>query len=192
MMSITKRLIFNAEPVDARDKTSAWLTGRPLAIKAIKKVLGKSDYKAHAGAYTGGANGVYWLEIMERLPGGLVRVLNITEGQKRQVESTPAVIEADLLYPLLRGRDVRRWYAQPSAYILMVQDPVERQGIDESEMQVHYEKTYHYLKQFERILRERRSRGVTDMIEAGAPFYTIFAVGDYTFAPYKVVWAGLV
>ena len=186
---MTKRLRFGAEPVDTKDKTSAWLTGRPLAIKAIKKVLGKSDYEAHAGAYTGGANGVYWLEIMEWLPDGLVRVLNITEGQKRKVESTPAVIEADLLYPLLRGRDVKKWHAQSSAYILMVQDPVKRQGIDESEMQLRYEKTYHYLKQFEGILRGRKSRGVTDMIEAGAPFYTMFAIGDYTFALYKVVWA---
>jgi hypothetical protein len=26
------------------------------------------------------------------------------------------------------------------------------------------------------------------MIKKGAPFYSMFAVGDYTFAPYKVVW----
>ena len=26
------------------------------------------------------------------------------------------------------------------------------------------------------------------MLKQGAPFYTMFAVGDYTFAPWKVVW----
>ncbi|MHB8654385.1 MAG: N-6 DNA methylase [Terriglobia bacterium] len=62
--SKTKRLAFVAEPVNAEDKTSAWLTGRPLAIKAVKKILGESDYEAHAGVYTGGANAVYWFEIL--------------------------------------------------------------------------------------------------------------------------------
>ena len=37
-------------------------------------------------------------------------------------------------------------------------------------------------------MRERKSRGISDMIKKGAPFYTMFAVGDYTFADYKVVW----
>lgn len=55
-------------------------------------------------------------------------------------------------------------------------------------MKTAYPKTYLYLKRFEPALRERKSRGVSDMIESGAPFYTMFAVGDYTFAPYKVVW----
>jgi hypothetical protein len=38
-----------------------------------------------------------------------VIVSNITEGSKREVESIQAAIEPDLLYPLLRGRDVKKW-----------------------------------------------------------------------------------
>jgi len=71
---------FYAEPVGSNDLTSAWLTGRQLAIKAIKKVLGQSDYVAHAGCYTGGANGVYWVNIIDGRPDGLVVISNITEG----------------------------------------------------------------------------------------------------------------
>lgn len=186
VMAMVKRMEFKAEPVDAKDKTSAWLTGRPLAIKAVKRVLGKSDYQAHEGVNSGGANGVYWLEIMEWLPDGLAKVLNITEGQKRKVESTPSVIEADLLYPLLRGRDVKKWYAQPSAYILMVQDPEKRRGVDESEMQLDYPRAWSYLKRFEPILRERAA--YKRYFREDAPFYSMFDVGTYTFAPYKVVW----
>jgi len=187
VMSITKRLIFSAEPVDAKDKTSAWLTGRPLAIKAVKKVLGKSDYQAHEGVNTGGANGVYWLEIMERLPNGLVRVLNITKGQRRKVESAPAVIEADLLYPLLRGRDVQRWHAEPKAWILVTHLPdMKLKAIPEEEMQLQYENTYHYLKQFEDLLRQRAA--YKRYFSKDAPFYSMFDVGTYTFALYKVVW----
>ena len=122
---------FVAEPVDEADLTSPWLTGRPRALKAVKQVLGTSDYQAHAGAYTGGANAVYWLEIVGERPDGLVVVSNITEGAKRNVENVQAALEPDLLYPLLRGRDVHRWQATPSAYLLMVQDPEKRRGYAE-------------------------------------------------------------
>lgn len=177
---------FYAEPVDASDLTSAWISGRSKALRAIRKVLGQSDYEAHAGAYTGGANGVYWIEIIARRPDGLVVVSNITEGAKRKVDSVQAAIEPDLLYPLLRGRDVKRWQAEPSAYILMVQDPVKRMGIPEDEMKANYPKTYGYLKRFEDVLRERAA--FKRYFRESAPFYSMFDVGEYSFAAYKVAW----
>jgi len=182
---------FNAEPVNENDPTSPWITGRSRAIKAVRKIIGQSKYTAHEGVNTGGANGVYWVEIIDKRPDGLVIVSNITEGAKKEVESIQTAIEPDLLYPLLRGRDVKRWRAEPSAWIIIVQDPIKRRGIDENEMKNKYPKTYLYLKRFEKVLRERKSRGVTDMIKNGAPFYTMFSVGDYTFAPYKVVWPNI-
>jgi SAM-dependent methyltransferase len=188
VQAATKRLHFKAEPVDPKDSTSPWLTARPRALKAIRRVLGMSDYQAHAGAYTGGANAVYWVEPVLKRPDGLVVVRNLTEGAKIQVDEVTEPLEPDLLYPLLRGRDVRRWRAEPSALILMVQDPVKRRGVDEKELQTRYPRTYGYLKRFEPVLRQRASRGISDMLKKGAPFYTMFAVGDYTFTPWKVVW----
>jgi SAM-dependent methyltransferase len=185
----TVRLNFVAEPVNRSDPTSPWLTARPKAIKAVRKVLGKSDYVAHAGAYTGGANAVYWVDIVYKRPDGLVVVRNITEGAKVKVDEVTEPIEPDLLYPLLRGRDVQRWKAQPSAWILITHLPgMGLKAIPEKEMQTQYPRTYGYLKRFEEVLRERRSRGISDMLKKGAPFYTMFAVGTYTFAPWKVVW----
>ncbi|MCL0058026.1 hypothetical protein M1N05_03055, partial [Dehalococcoidales bacterium] len=192
VLKMTERKQFAAEPVDENNPTSAWLTGKPKAIKAVKKTLGQSDYVAHEGVNTGGANGVYWMDIIDKRPDGLVVVSNITEGAKRKVENIQMAIEPDLLYPLLRGRDVKRWHAEPSAHILVTHLPGMRlNAIPENEMKTDYPKTYLYLKRFETVLRERKSRGVTDMIEKGAPFYTMFAVGDYTFAPYKVVWPNI-
>jgi len=111
------------------------------------------------------------------------------------VAQVQAAVEPDLLYPLLRGRDVKRWHAEPSAYIIMVQDPIKRRGIDESLMKTKYPKTYLYLKRFEKVLRDRaafkryftRKDKYGNIYETG-PFYSMFDVGDYTFAPYKVVW----
>lgn len=187
VFSLVRRTDFNAEPVNDKDKTSAWLTGRPKALKAIKNVLGKSDYEAHAGVYSGGANAVYWLEIVDRQQDGMVLASNIIEGQKREMPKVlPTVLESDLIYPLLRGKDVKRWKAEPSASILIVQDPAKRTGIDEKEMQLNYPKAWSYLKQFEALLRSRAA--YKRYFRGDAPFYSMFDVGEYTFAPYKVVW----
>lgn len=191
----TVRLNFAAEPVDPNDPTSSWLTAHPHAFMAIYKVRGKSDYKAHAGAYTGGANAVYWVEIRDRRPDGLVLVRNLTKGAKVQVPEVVEVVESDLLYPLLRGRDVQRWKAEPSACILMVQDPEKRRGYSEEWLQENYPRTYGYLKRFEEVLRKRaafkryftRKDKNNRIVETG-PFYSMFNVGPYTFAPWKVVW----
>jgi len=56
---------FYAEPVSECDPTSPWITGRPKAIRAARKILGQSDYVAHEGVNTGGANGVYWVNIVD-------------------------------------------------------------------------------------------------------------------------------
>ncbi len=190
VLAMTRRMQMYAKPVDRKDATSPWLTARRRALPAIQKVLAASDYAAHAGVYSGGANGVYWVEKIGERPDGLAIIRNITEGMKRAVDQVTAEIEPELLYPLLRGRDVRRWAAVPSACVIMVQDPEARQGIAEERLQVECPKAYQYLKHFEPVLRQRKSMPVRRLMESG-PFYSMFAVGDYTFAPHKVVWAGI-
>jgi SAM-dependent methyltransferase len=184
----TVRLNFVAEPVNPSDPTSPWLTARPKAIKAIRKVLGKSDYKAHEGVNTGGANAVYWVDIVYKRPDGLVVVRNITEGAKVKVDEVTEPIEPDLLYPLLRGRDVQRWKAEPSAYIIMPHTiETEWNAIAEGELQKLFPRTYGYLWRFRDTLLERRS-GWYQKAKDRLPFYIMFAIGTYTFAPWKVVW----
>jgi hypothetical protein len=131
-------------------------------------------------------------------PDGLVVVRNLTEGAKVKVTEVTEPIESDLLYPLLRGRDVQRRRAQPSAHILMVQDPARRRGIEEHELQSGYPRAYGYLKKFEKMLRERaafkryfaRKEKSGGIVETG-PFYSMFDVGDCTFAPWKVAWPNI-
>lgn len=185
-MCVVRRLA--AQPVDETDITSPWMTGRPRALSASRRTLGRSDYQAHAGAYTGGANGVYWLEILERRPDGLVVVSNITEGAKRQVESVQTAIESHLLYPLLRGRDVSRWSAVPQAWILIPKRPgYQEKAIPEDEMKVSFPRAYAYLSRFRDVLDQRRD-AVLMRSKGRIPFYSIGAVSDYTFTLYKVVW----
>jgi hypothetical protein len=97
-------------------------------------------------------------------------------------------IEPHFVYPLLRGRDVRRWSAKPTFSVIIPQDTVDpAKGLAETRMQSRQPKTYAYLKQFEEQLRKRS--GFKQYFDASsAPFYSVYNVGPYTFKQYKVVW----
>ena len=105
------------------------------------------------------------------------------------------LLEPDFLFPILLGKDVNAWRADPSAWILMVQDPVHRRGIDEAFLESVARRTFEYLRSFEGILRERAahrryfSRPTADggTKETG-PFYSMFNVGPYSLSSIKVVW----
>lgn len=176
-----------ASPVNAAEPTSPWLTARPAALAALQKAIGPSHYQAHAGACTW-ANGVYWLRILQRRPDGLLLVENLHDVGKTQVKKVQTLLEADLVYPLLRGRDVSRWHAEPSAHILMTQDPSTRTGYDEDWLKGTHGHTYFdYLKEFEQVLR-RRSGYERYFDPQKDPFYSMYDVAEYTFAPFKTVW----
>jgi hypothetical protein len=177
-----------AAPVDPADPVSAWLTGRPERIAVLRRVLGPSEYHARAGAYTGGANGVYWVEVIEDRGDGLCRVGNLPERGKRAVARREGVVESDLVHPLLRAADVGRFTARPSAGILLPQDPDRRRGIDEAAMASRHPRALAWLDGFRDALAARRDRGTRSLIEAGAPFYSIFSVSAATLSPWKVVW----
>ena len=68
-----------------------------------------------------------------------------------------------------------------------MQNPLRRIGFEERWVKVVFPKTYAYLKKFENDLGKRKSRVVKQLLQRG-PFYTMYAVGRYTYAPYKVVW----
>lgn len=191
VQAATRRLQFQAEPVDPNDPTSPWLTARPKALKAARKIMGRSDYEAHAGVCTW-ANAVYWVEPVLKRPDGLWVIRNLTEGAKVKVDEVTELIEPDLLYPLLRGRDVQRWRAELSAWIIVPQDPTNpTRAYPEAKLQADYPKTYSYLKRFEEVLRNRS--GFKQILsKRETEFYGVMDIGNYTFAPWKVVWRGQV
>jgi hypothetical protein len=156
-------------------------------------MLGQSVYRARTGAYTGGANGVYWMrpageDAAGGVPPGRVAMTNLASAGKRVVPQLTVEIETALLYPLLRAGDVRRFHAHPSAWILMAQDPQRRQGIDEAVMRARHPAAWDYLKRMENVLGARRDRGSRALIRCGAPWWTMFSVSAETMAAWKVVW----
>ena len=178
-----------AMPSDGNSAESHWMTGPQEALNIIPRMSGPSAYRARTGVFTGGANGVFYLELLERLPGNLLRIRNITERTRRKVPEVEAVIEDRHVYPLLRGRDVGRWRAKTDAFILCPHTAETRMApIPPSTLKAECPKTYTYLETFRGSLEERRGFVGWERKYFDEAFYAIQRIGDYTFSRYKVVW----
>jgi len=204
----------SARPVDPAKPTSPWFVERiiapkplavlqsverinaakPLAVsKSVERInaakplaVSQSDavYTARLGANSGGANGVYWLKVLEQRGDGLL-VRNLAAVGKHQLETVETVIEPDLVYPLLRWGNVARYRAEPLCCILLAQDPATRSGIDETTMREKYPRTLDYLERFRETLV---ARSAYRRYQRRGPFYSMYNIGPYTVAPIRVVW----
>jgi hypothetical protein len=172
-----------AQPIDPAHPTAPWIV-RPRDAADLGRLIGRAEYTAHLGANSGGANAVYWLEVQGRGAGG-VRIRNLIGKAKNRVDLIEAEIEPDLLYPLVRWIDVDRWSARPSAYLLLVQDPCTRTGLDEERLRRDYPQTFGYLQRFKPLLS---SRAAYRRYQDQQPFYSMYNVGSYTLSPAKVIW----
>jgi len=69
----------------------------------------------------------------------------------------------------------------------MVQDPKDQRGYPEDWMRRTHPLALKYLRHFEKLLRERKAfKKFFDPTRD--PSYSMYSVGEYTFAPHKVVW----
>lgn len=188
VIKLTKRSQWIAKPVKEGQRTGPWITGRPKAIESISKCIGESVYRAREGANTGGANGVYWLELVAKRPDGFWIVSNLCELAKIKVEKVETAIEVDLIFPLLRGENLKAWQSTPEYYILLPHDLSDpSKGVPAKKIKIDFPKAYLYLKRFENLLKNRPSSIIRSLIKH-EPFYSIYGVGPYTLKPYKVVW----
>jgi len=178
---------WQGEPIDSDRMQSPWITGRPLTIKTIKRVIGKSAYVARKGA-TPNLNGVFKIEVIQERPDGQLVIANLGDSGRNIVRRVQCVVENDFVYPLLLGSDVARWRAVPSEHIILAQDPdAPSKAVDENRLIRDFPNTYAYFMNFKAELLARKSSTDQALMESGS-FYSVWGVGPYTFAPYKVVW----
>jgi len=176
---ITLRRQLYAEPV-GDSFTGSWICAKRQALKAIKMISGQSAYQARAGTCTW-LNGVYWGHYVG---GRFANAYSI--GKTKGLTAVEAEVESGMVFPLIRGRNVRRWHAEPELYIILGQDlQKSHKAYSEAEFRGLAPKTLAYFQRFHESLQNRS--GYKKYL-AESPFYAIYNVGPYTFAPYKVVW----
>ena len=152
---------------------------------------GKSEYlsSSHRGTISDCAR-VYWVKVLqysEATNRALIRTLTREElPRAREIDPVDGIwIEADLLYPLLRGRDVGRYCTQPQGWHQLIPNSHYENVTREEEFADRYPLAHSYLKSYEAILRQRSSY---KRYQSRLPFYVVYCVGEYSFSPFKVVW----
>ena len=152
-------------------------------------------------------NGVYFIELLGpgRLP-GTVRFRNAPSEGRHEVTNRTDEIESELIYPLIKGaKEISAFNATTSQLFVIIPNKRITYGdIPTVTALAHnYPGALRYFRAMNHDHRldrrstwktrmkqqydRRVSRGELDPSEI--PFYAIYDVGDYTFAPYKVVWA---
>jgi len=186
VLEITKRHQAVMAPLVEKDPSSPWMQVTEKVLQHVRKLVGESQYEAHAGVNTG-LNQVYYVKIKEKLSDGKLVIINPPEpGQKKKVKQVEEVVEPDLVYPLIRGRDVKRWYVGfRDRYIIVPHDPKTGKPLQELVVKTEYPHTYRYFSIFS---EELMNRSIHKLWGKGNPFYAVYDIGSYTFAPYKVVW----
>ncbi len=186
-IDLAERTELVASPIDKNSLGSSWLTVPYGLMGPIRKMIGPSPYKAWEGVNCAGLSGCFIVRIVESLPNGDLVIENIHDIGKIKVKKVRAVIEPDLVYPQLLGRDLKRWDARPSVHVILAQDPETRRGIAEQTMKAKYPKTLNYISAFEQQLRERAAFKKY-FNPKRHPFWSMFNVGTYTLERWRVGW----
>jgi hypothetical protein len=131
---------------------------------------------------------VFWVQILERYEDGRVLIENLGNIGRKKIRSIQRKIEPNLLFPLVRGRDIGLWNIRSTDnfYIIVTNNPLTRRGIDVSTMRREYPATYSYLKTFKKELLGRP--GLQKYFGLHNPFYSIYNVNKSLFNPYRLFW----
>jgi hypothetical protein len=106
------------------------------------------------------------------------------DGDDRNLEVREQTIEPDYIYPLLRGRDVSRWLAEPSGYALLPHDPANPNNpLPFSELP---DKTQEFIAYFRDRLKGRKKFRNFD--PTGRDWHGLYSVLNASYVPFKVIW----
>ena len=185
--------------IDTCEATPVGGEGSPWSILPVgyfadlAHLAGQSAWAQGRKGITVDLNGIYFVKVTaQNETNGLVEIEVRPEAGKTDIGPKHRQwIEPDLLYPLLKGAsDFSACYVQPKNQLFAL---VPNRGIKQAQylagknlIENNLLKTLSYFQGFKELLKQRSTyRGRMP----NAPYYAIYNVGNYTFAPWKVIWA---
>lgn len=181
------------EAIPVGNSRSPWAILPPGRFNDMKLISGKSEWINGKKGITTDLNGIYFVKILDvNEKNNLVQIETRPEAGKKDIGVKKKYwIEADMLYPLIKGAgDFSKYNVSPKENLYAI---VPNKGITKE----HFEeidnlflrsclKTAKYFEDYKDILVQRSTwkRYLKDK-----PYYGIYNVGSYSFAPYKVIWA---
>jgi methylase of polypeptide subunit release factors len=182
---MTKQFEMIFTPIKKEKSETPWMMITEKAKNVIENVVGESPwYKAYLGVVTA-FNGIYWVNMISEQPNGIL-IENLGEGGKKKAKKVREIIEDEVVYPLIQGENIKKWYGSPQkTYIIVPHDKHTGRPFNEKNIKVEFPKTYKFLLNFRPMLE---SRSLHKLWGKNNPFYALYDIGDYTVTQYKVVW----
>ncbi|MTV49867.1 N-6 DNA methylase [Heliobacillus mobilis] len=191
-MSGTNRKKYEAYPINSDG--GPWLTVPQASLEHCVKLIRTKEEEYHYPARKGictDRNGIYFGNILGIRGKKYVIFENNVSLGRQTLPTIKTLLEKELVYPIARGREVSafQWTFQGNFGI------VPQEGMDgypEDVMRAKYGKALDFFKSFEfQGVKELSVRGSYRRYHAPrkAPYYSVWNVGAYSFAPHKVVWS---
>jgi hypothetical protein len=174
-----------AAPVPGTD-AGPWLKGTRKQHEVWRHLFAARahDYVARKGVTTD-ANGIFFVRALEcDKKSGLCQIENDpTMGKREGIAKIKARVEAEHLFPLLRGRGVSAFKAATdSEYCVLVP---QRGMHGNPALPTEARATFRYLDRFQRVLKQRSS---FRRFQSKQAWWSLWSTGAYSFVRYKVAW----
>ncbi|MFW9890232.1 MAG: hypothetical protein ACFFER_18770, partial [Candidatus Thorarchaeota archaeon] len=128
-------------------------------------------------------------EILEKGPSGRLHVKNKGDVGKKKVPIKQGTVESDLVYLLVRGREISKWSFKPNLYVVIPHlSNTGWRAIPEETMMTEYPEAYKFLHQFKEMLNKRSGK---KQLRKNHPMYILGSIGKHTFEPFKVAWGSI-
>jgi hypothetical protein len=188
VLTMTRHVEWLAEPVDPTDAASPLLTLPPQALDATLPIRRPSPYldAVREGINTRGANGIFFVEILEQ-SGATLKIRNCSElGRDSTLPVHTGYVERDAVKALLRGSDVTREHVAPTLGLLFFHDDDHLSvPIPDRLARSRFPLAYEFLTQFRDRLAGRRLFRNFD--PRGQNWLGLYSVTPAAIAPHKVV-----
>lgn len=183
--------LMEATPVNSL--RSPWAILPPGRFQILDRISGTSTWVNGRKGVTTDLNGIFFVRVVKtNEETGLVQIETRPEAGKTDIGPKQSFwVEPHMLFPLLKGAgDFTESHLniEDDLYAIIPNKGVTKEACEEVEILLDSicQRTRNYFKTFEHVLR---ARSTWRRYLKGKPYYTVYNVGDYTFSPYKVVWA---
>ncbi|WP_214738269.1 N-6 DNA methylase [Exiguobacterium sp. s162] len=181
---------------------SPWMVANENRADYLRKLVGTSEFRARKGIDTS-ANGIYWVKIEQEARGKII-ISNTPENSRKVIPKVSNfTIEKDLIYPLVRGKDLSKWHANTPLSIIVPYEKSLKKVLSMEELEASYPLTYDYFynhRESDKFVRILETRGTyqkhyktlkTKKGSPDTPVHVLYNIGLYTSSPYKVIWKAL-
>jgi|GEM_PF-398244 len=194
VMDMVEIVKMEATPVSQSMEGAPWAVMPVGHFAKCQPLFGASTWVNGRKGITTDLNGVYFVDIVDvNAEKRIVKVrTRPQEGKTELGQPRDFWVEAQSLYPLAKGAgDLHPCYFLPekTLYAFVPNKGIDRAALETSAREYNLssnKKTFQFFKTWETFLQ---ARSTFKNRMKGAPFFAIYNVGNYTFSPYKVIWA---